>query len=515
MLIIYHDGTKVVEVNNSKASVIARLKTLTIAEVLIALSQEFPDEILIWCHSTFKKQLNILEIESLFHHKKFLFSYTPFNSMFLDKRIGYVEESPFIKVNKKSTYPTWQMSNIVGGVHAEVFLTIKAAIPLEKNFDYFLCSLAKLGISNGLLCYSEPRLLLENPDEVQSKTDMFTLFRFVKQHYKTQWVFLLFFNLIVYERKFPIVSLIKSLSYKNRNKIQLNLNSIKVVSTNSVESNRTIDVLIPTIGRKEYLYQVLKDFSQQTLLPTTIIIVEQNPIAGSESELNFIKDENWPFKIQHLFINQSGACNARNLALEKIESEWVFFADDDIRIEANFIEKAFYQIYNFGAKAVSFRCFQKGESKVKKVVFQWSSFGSGCSIVYTDSLKHSQYNKGYEFGFGEDGDFGMQLRNQGVDILYLPNPEILHLKAPIGGFRTKPVLQWQNDRIQPKPSPTIMLYQISHNTTEQIRGYKTILFFKFYKLQQINNPIKYYNHFQKQWNRSLFWANYLKQQNEV
>ena len=65
---------------------------------------------------------------------------------------------------------------------------------------------------------------------------------------------------------------------------------------------------------------------------------------------------------------------------------------------------------------------------------------------------------GFEFGFGEDADFGMQLRNQGYDVLYLPEPEILHLKAPIGGFRTKPVLQWQNESIQPKPSPTVMLY---------------------------------------------------------
>jgi hypothetical protein len=51
----------------------------------------------------------------------------------------------------------------------------------------------------------------------------------------------------------------------------------------------------------------------------------------------------------------------------------------------------------------------------------------------------------------EDSDFGMQLRNQGIDVLYLPEPKI-HLKAPVGGFRTKPKLAWENDEIQPKPS---------------------------------------------------------------
>jgi hypothetical protein len=61
-----------------------------------------------------------------------------------------------------------------------------------------------------------------------------------------------------------------------------------------------------------------------------------------------------------------------------------------------------------------------------------------------------------------DSDFGMQLRNQGIDVLYLQNLK-LFIKAPVGGFRTKPRLAWENDEIQPKPSPT-MLFQITHKT---------------------------------------------------
>jgi hypothetical protein len=33
-----------------------------------------------------------------------------------------------------------------------------------------------------------------------------------------------------------------------------------------------------------------------------------------------------------------------------------------------------------------------------------------------------------------DNDFGMQIHNQGHDVLYLPEPQILHLKAPMGGL---------------------------------------------------------------------------------
>jgi GT2 family glycosyltransferase len=50
---------------------------------------------------------------------------------------------------------------------------------------------------------------------------------------------------------------------------------------------------------------------------------------------------------------------------------------------------------------------------------------------------------------GEDTDFGLQLRNCGANIIYFPEIQILHLKAPIGGFRIKPVWRWQNSSVQP------------------------------------------------------------------
>lgn len=515
MIIIYHNGSKVLEVSAAYSSCFDYMSGLTIAGFLLKMAKEYPEELLLWCNIHRKEQLNVSKIEQLFHHKKLLLSYHPFETLFLDKRIGYVEESPFIQMNRGVTYPSWQMSSEVGGIHAGLILAFNNKIPFDKDFDYFLCSLAKLGMQKGLLCYSEPQLLKQKKDSAPTKPSSYTLFRFVKQHYRTRWIFLLLFNLMLYERKFPFLPFLFSFFYKNRTKTTINLDVIKVQSSKKVVDQATVDVIIPTIGRKNYLYDVLKDLKEQTHIPTNVVIVEQNPDERSESELDYLSNQEWPFKIKHTFTHQAGACNARNVALKQIISEWVFFADDDIRIRTDFIEKTFEEIATFGVKAVSVQCFQNGNSQKEGVVFQWVTFGSGCSFVFADDIAQFTFNKGYEFGFGEDGDFGMQLRNQGADVLYLPDPGILHLKAPVGGFRTKPRLQWQNDSIQPKPSPTIMLFQISHQTQEQILGYKTILFFKYYGLQTIKNPIRYYIHFQKQWKQSVFWANELKQQNEV
>ncbi len=509
MIVVYHHKNKVVDISNVDLNTINNASNLSIVEFLFVLAKDYPDEILVWCDSRLKEQLNILIIAKLFHHKRLLLSYNPSNTHFMDKRIGYVDESPFIKINKKAAYPTWQMSSMAGGIYGSTLLILKNEVIHDKDFDYFLCSLAKLGLPKGLLCYSEPLLLKQHEVFTARKPSLFILFRYVKQHYKTQWVFLLFLNLMMYERKFSLLPLLFSLFYRNLSNNNLNIEVIKVQSSRKVVGKGSIDVIIPTIGRKAYLYEVLCDLRNQTHLPKTVIIVEQNPDEDRESELDYLDNEIWPFVIKHTFTHQAGACNARNIALEQVTNEWVFLADDDIRIETDFFQKALEDITKFGVKAISLSCLQKGEKLTYTNVFQWGSFGSGCSMVFAESIKHCNFNMGYEFGFGEDGDFGRQLRNLGNDVLYFPKPKILHLKAPMGGFRSKPLLQWHSDFIQPKPSPTVMLYQILHNTQEQLLGYKTTLFFKYYKRQKIKNPVIYFINFRKQWKRSAFWANEL------
>ena len=515
MILLYHNGDNVVEMANASVFTIEKYSNLSIAAVLIAVAKDYPKEILIWCHQSLKEQLNNEEIASLYHHKKLMLSYNPSHTNFIDQNIGYIDASLFIGINTAVTFATWQISSAVGGIPAEVLLALNNDFFLDKDFDYFLCSLAKRAMPIGLLCYSEPQLLKQGSKVVQKKNSTYTLFRFVKQHYKTRWVFLLMLNLLLYERKFPVFPFLFSLFYKNRTVMNMDLDNIKVQSSRKVVNKAKVDVIIPTIGRSAYLYDVLIDFSKQTLLPHKIIIVEQNPIEGSISELDYLTNEKWPFEIEHIFIHQAGACHARNLALNKTSSEWVFLADDDNRFGTTLLADVFDKIKQYGNPVVTTSYPQKNENKKYTKVIQWPTFGAGNSFVRRDLLDKVRFSPAFEFGYGEDGDFGMQLRNQGADVLYLPEPEIFHLKAPIGGFRTTLELQWQNDIIKPKPSPTIMLYHMLHHTAAQMLGYKTILFFKYYKHQSIINPISYYIYIRKQWGRSVFWANKLKQQNEI
>lgn len=510
MIIVYHNNSCITKVESKENKAIFFDRKKTIAFGLMQLAIQFPESKLVWCNEECQEQINIAVVPELMHHHKMMLSYNPNISNYLGNKIGYVEDSPFINVNKKVTYPTWQMSSLVGVIHASTLLLFKRKIRLDSDFDYYLNSIAKIGMPLGLLCYSEPKLLTESQIKTASNVSVYTLFKFVKQHYKTRWIFLLLLNMMMYEFRLPFLALLYASVLKNRNNLIISLESIPIQSNRSIVQQATIDVIIPTIGRKKYLYDVLNDLAQQTHLPINVIIVEQNPQEGSVSELDYLHTEKWPFVIKHTFTHQAGACNARNLALSQVESEWVFLNDDDNRFDVNLIEKVFENIKKYGVESVTTSYLQPNERPQKRIASQSGIFGSGNSFLKAELLKQVSFDRSLEFGYGEDTDFGLQLRNLGIDIIYFPDPNILHLKAPIGGFRIRPTFEWSNEIIQPKPSPMIMYVRQKYNTKEQLLGYKSILFIKYYKYQTIKNPIRYLLYFKKQWNKSIFWVNVLK-----
>ena len=232
MIILYHSNHKITTVLGAVNQKLPFDASDSIAMGLQKLAKEFPESKIIWCNEAYKHFINIKYIAQYFHHNKIMVSFNPDGENYFGAKIGYIEESSFINFNKKVSYPTWQISSAIGVVHASVLIAHKDKIKFDDNFDYFLNSMAKVCMPLGLLCYSEPNLLLVNTVSIDvPKASLFTLFKFVKQHYKTRWVFLLGLNLMIYERKLPIVPLLVSLFYRNRNNNMVNLEVIKVQSS--------------------------------------------------------------------------------------------------------------------------------------------------------------------------------------------------------------------------------------------------------------------------------------------
>jgi len=470
------------------------------------LAEKFPEEIIAWCEEKYSADLNIEQWSQIFHQDLIMASYAIENA-FLPDSIGYIDQLPFVNVNRKVLYATWQMSSDVGGIKGETLLKFKSLFEGNNNFDFLLNSIAKIGQQNGLFCYSAPGLLSQTSDKkLKSTATSSQLFSFVYSYYNTIWLSVLFWCSLKYENEFPLKAYLQAFSEKKCFLQKVDLSAIKIQSNKKIETSNSIDVIIPTMGRPKYLMQVIEDLSLQSLLPKKVIVVEQNPDVNSISELGELQSKTWPFEIKHHFINQTGACNARNIALKEVDSEWIFFADDDIRFEPDLLERVVTEMNGLGVSSININCKQKGEKTIFKKIKQWGSFGSGTSIVKNIFAKQCAFSSIYEHGYGEDADFGMQLRNVGCDIIYHPKIEILHLKAPMGGFREKPILAWEQEQPLPKPSPTLMAFALKYYTPQQIKGFKTSLFLKYYNKQGIKNPIIYIREMKKRWGKSEEWA---------
>lgn len=470
------------------------------------LADKFPEEIISWRDEKYSADVNEEQWSRIFHQDLIMASYAVENS-FLPDSIGYIDQLPFVNLNRKVLYATWQMSSDVGGIKGVAILKFKSLFEGINDFDYLLNSIGKIGQQNGLFCYSAPGLVSRISDKKPETTATSSqLFSFVYQYYNTIWISVLLWCYWKYEKKFPLKAYLQSFLEKKHFLKKVDLSGIKIKSNKKTETSTSIDVIIPTMGRPKYLLKVIEDLSLQSLLPKKIIVVEQDPDVNSISELPELGSKPWPFEITHHFIHQTGACNARNIALEKVDSDWIFFADDDIRFEPDLLEKIVEEINRLGVSSINMNCKQKGEKTIFKEIKQWGSFGSGTSIVKSIFAKQCAFSSIYEHGYGEDTDFGMQLRNIGCDIIYHPEMEIMHLKAPMGGFRDKPVLAWEQEEPLPKPSPTLMAFALKYYTPQQIKGFKTSLFLKYYNKQSVKNPFAYFKSMRSRWEKSEDYA---------
>ncbi|WP_298952463.1 glycosyltransferase [uncultured Nonlabens sp.] len=418
----------------------------------------------------------------------------------LHNDLGYVEDSPFINVSNTVTYPTWIKSAAIFTIHASLINQLKDQLNEKINLLYWINSISKLARPLGILSYQIPIYVSQ-----EDQFDTTTLYRFVKQHYKTRWIFILLICHMWYEKRIPLYAFAKAIFSKSLS-LDLDIQALQEPIKAVAQESLIYDVVIPTMGRAGYLKNVLEDLNAQEIVPRSIIIVEQNEDENADTELDFLKKAAWRFEIKHIFTHITGACRARNEAINLTTSPWVLLFDDDVRVPRNFSLETNTLLNKTSATAVTFACLQKGEIEKMQVFKQWESFGSGCSMVHREVIEKCSFDMSLEHGYGEDVDYGMQIRNAGHDVIYAPQIQLVHLKAPVGGFRKPHVFPWKKDAVQPKPSPQIMYHRKKNYTHKQLLGYKMIHFFKWYKNSGTKHPIQYFNHFKKAWSLSERYA---------
>jgi glycosyltransferase involved in cell wall biosynthesis len=477
-----------------------------IIPALLNAANRFPHYLIGWCHESVENKILLDNWSQLIHHPFEMVSFEPGSTYWINPRIGYVDfSSPFIhSIPKDVRFGTWQTSATCGLVYAKTLSQFETLAKTTRDIRTFLSAVAKNGSLIGLFPYSDPKLVSRGTEH-EGATSMVATLQLIKSYYGLKWVFFWLVSIAIFEKKFSFYLWMKSIFIPRLKRIQKLDGFIEYSTKNNAGSS--IEVIIPTIGRAQHVQNVLNDLAQQSLIPQYVTIIEQLTTGKSETELTFLQQTEYPFEIKNTIIHQAGACNARNIALCQLNtSDWVFFADDDIRLEKDTLLNAVTKGNEYGLGAVTLAVYREHESIQRtENPIGWNNFASGCSIVRTQYASQIQFDMNLEFGFGEDSDYGVALRKIGCTIGYLALDPILHLKAPMGGFRTPFVHPWKNEH--PKPAPTILYHFLKNQSRYQLNGYQLFFFAKqFLGARKWNLKAVY-----TRWNASRKWALYLQQ----
>ncbi|MFT5971148.1 MAG: GT2 family glycosyltransferase [Flavobacteriales bacterium] len=459
-----------------------------------SLASTNPGAYILWSAIDAKPALSDSEILALPQHSSELLFWYPNAEKSPLQQLGYVFfDEPFFKKNNGGSWATWLAEFNAGMVHASVINQHHHLKRLD-NIKLWILILAHQGMQTGLFPHFDERL--QNAGAKNNHLNTKELFQFIGLTMKKKWLIHFWMCLLWFQGKFTFAPLLLAFFSKNIEDCSIKT-SMVTLKTKPLE---TIDVVIPTLQRKRYLARVLEDLTLQTLMPKKIIIIEQHPDKEATSELDDLLTKSYPFEIEHKFIHQLGACNARNLALSMATAKWIFFADDDIEFHSDLLKSVLLEMNKYGVKGAKISSFQPSETVVPNNTIRTSkSFGTGAGICINSKLL--QFDKGFELGYGEDADFGVQIRNHFGHILQFDKHPILHHKAPSGGFRFKKTHPWQKVGERPAPAPQMMYFYLKNMTDIQTQGY-----FWFYLFPKTASQLLRLRKAKNAWNNSLKWA---------
>jgi GT2 family glycosyltransferase len=191
----------------------------------------------------------------------------------------------------------------------------------------------------------------------------------------------------------------------------------------------------------------------------------------------------WPFEVVLSTSDRVGACRARNLGLARVEADWIFLLDDDVRLPPRCLEHLHGTAVAYGVEAVCAAVYiPRLESVPTDIrVRSWPSLPSGAAFVSRRAAQEAGgFDERLEHGWGEDYEWGIRLRLAGTEVALTSHEPVQHLKAETGGFRAPIRRPWDDDPVRPRPAPTVVLSRRLHASREMRTGYRL-----FYALSRL------------------------------
>ena len=109
-----------------------------------------------------------------------------------------------------------------------------------------------------------------------------------------------------------------------------------------------VSVLIPTKNRPDNLSCMLESLLRQTVQANEVIIVDQSDSFSTRNVVNAITEKAAGMEVKYIHDqNITGICQARNRAIENASGDIIFFFDDDVILDINYIKNVLIVYANY------------------------------------------------------------------------------------------------------------------------------------------------------------------------
>lgn len=225
-----------------------------------------------------------------------------------------------------------------------------------------------------------------------------------------------------------------------------------------IQDNPKVTVIIPTLNRYKYLYDVLRDLESQSYKNFEVIIVDQSD-AFSEDFYN-----GWRLELQVIRQQEKALWLARNSAVRRSKGKYILLYDDDSRVESDWIYQHLKCLDYFKCDISSGVSISTIGDKIPKdyEYFKWSAqIDTGNVMFHRNILRHTGlFDRRFERERMGDGEFGLRAYLHGRKNISNPFAKRVHLKVSSGGLRQMGAWDaFQNKKIfAPRPIPSILYY---------------------------------------------------------
>lgn len=292
--------------------------------------------------------------------------------------------------------------------------------------------------------------------------------------------------------------------------------------------NVFVSIIIPTLERKEVVFNLVQQLQNQSYENFEIIVIDQSREANKLIQEASLGSGD---RIKYCRIEKEGTCLAKNYGLKRARGEFVIFLDDDVEVkEKDFIK---YHIANYldpeiggvGGRVIdrNFQLNKEQHGPVCRVSKTGRVFPNADSEEKQEINAPRGGNVSYRMeiirkigGFDErfignamreETDFSLRIFKAGYKIIFEPKAVLVHLALKRGGSRKKDRLDWYFDFFHNE-----ILFFLKHFP----RRYLPILFFR--KLRAIIACLVWYGRFRP---KALatpfrgFWAGYRSYKSKI